>query len=97
MIHCCKKMEYFLTNGSKNGQFSSDDIIYYAPEFDEYGIVVHDSGKSYIKIDYCPWCGQKLPESKKNLWFDELERLGIENPLEEELPEKFKSSEWWEH
>ena len=97
MIHCCKKMEYFLTNGSKNRQFSSDDIICYAPEFDEYGIVVHDSGKSYIKIDYCPWCGQKLPESKKNLWFDELERLGIENPLEEELPEIFKSSVWWEH
>ncbi len=97
MVHCCEKMKYFLSNGSKNGQFSSDDIIYYCPEFDEYGIVVHDSGKSYIKIEYCPWCGQKLPDSKRNLWFDELEKLGIENPLEEDIPEKFKSSEWWEH
>lgn len=26
----------------------------------EYGIPVRDGGASYIKIDYCPWCGVKL-------------------------------------
>jgi hypothetical protein len=26
----------------------------------EYGMPVRDGGKSYIKIEYCPWCGIKL-------------------------------------
>ena len=95
MEYCCEKMRYFLENRDKEGAFDSDDIIYYAPQFDEYGIVIHDSGKSYIKIEYCPWCGKKLPDSKRDLWFDELEKRGIENPLEEEIPEIFKSNEWW--
>ena len=24
-----------------------------------YGLPVHDGGSSYIRINYCPWCGQK--------------------------------------
>lgn len=97
MKYCCKNMEYFLRNNRKEGDFDSDDIIYYAPQYDEYGIVIHDSGKSYIKMIYCPWCGKKLPDSKKDLWFDELEKIGLFNPFEEEVPEKFKSDAWWQH
>lgn len=94
-MYCCKKMNYFLGQCSKDKDFNSDDIIYYEPKFDEYGIVVHDSGNSYIKMEYCPWCGTKLPASKRDLWFEELEKSGIENPLEEELPEEFNSDAWW--
>ena len=90
-------MEYFLRNNRKEGDFDSDDIIYYAPQYDEYGIVIHVYGKSYIKMIYCPWCGKKLPDSKKDLWFDELEKIGLFNPFEEEVPEKFKSDAWWQH
>ncbi|MCC8027697.1 MAG: hypothetical protein LIP16_20625 [Clostridium sp.] len=96
MKYCCEKMLYFLNENKEKGDFDSDDIIYYEPRFDEYGIVIHDLGKSYIKIEYCPWCGKKLPDSKRDLWFDELEKMGKENPLEEELPEEFNSDEWWQ-
>ena len=27
-----------------------------------YGLIVHDGGSSVIRIDFCPWCGSKLPE-----------------------------------
>ena len=95
MKYCCDKMKYFVSQNKNVGDFNSDDIIYYAPQFDEYGIVIHDSGKSYIKMDYCPWCGRKLPDSKRNLWFDELEKLGIDDPLETKIPDDFISGKWW--
>lgn len=52
MEHCCEKMRYFIMNNDKNKVFDSDDIIYYAPNFDEYGVIVHDGGSSYITIQY---------------------------------------------
>lgn len=41
-----------------------DNLIYLSEQFDEYGILVHDGGASYVIIQYCPWCGTNLPESK---------------------------------
>ena len=90
-------MKYFISKKRVKDSFDSDDIIYYAPKFDEYGIVIHDSGESYIKIEYCPWCGKKLPESKRDLWFNELEKLGIDNPLETDIPDDFSSDKWWKN
>jgi hypothetical protein len=26
-----------------------------------YGMIVHDGGSSVIEINFCPWCGSKLP------------------------------------
>jgi hypothetical protein len=66
----------------------------YLPKFDEHGLIVHDGGSSMVTIDYCPWCGTRLPESKRDRWFDELERRGID-PLEGEIPDAFKTDEWW--
>jgi hypothetical protein len=28
-----------------------------------YGLLVHDGGSSVIEIQYCPWCGSKLPST----------------------------------
>ena len=95
MKYCCNKMKYFISKNKDT--FNSDDIIFYVSKFDEYGIIVHDSGRSYIKIKYCPWCGKQLPDSKMDMWFDELEKIGIENPFEEEIPTGFKSDYWWKH
>ena len=43
----------------------SDNLIYHSAESGEYGLVIHDGGSSYARIDYCPWCGAKLPESTR--------------------------------
>jgi hypothetical protein len=42
-----------------------DCLIAYSRKYNEYGIIVHDGGTSYVLILYCPWCGAKLPESKR--------------------------------
>jgi len=71
-----------------------DNLIYYDERFDEYGLIIHDGGTSYLKIGFCPWCGKKLPVSKRDRWFSELDRLGYDSPFEQQIPEQFKTSEW---
>ncbi|KIL45088.1 DUF6980 family protein [Jeotgalibacillus soli] len=72
-----------------------DNLIFYSSKFDEYGIIVHDGGTSFIEISYCPWCGTKLPMSKRDLWFDSLEKLSYDEPFEQDIPEEFKSDKWY--
>ncbi|YCA17088.1 hypothetical protein M1D72_05965 [Vibrio sp. AK197] len=47
-------------------------------------------------INYCPWCGVKLPESKRDLWFDTLEKLGFDDPTEQDIPEEFNTGKWYQ-
>jgi len=72
-----------------------DVLVSYLPKFDEYGLIVHDGGSASISINYCPWCGSRLPESKRDLWFDELEKLGFDDPSEREIPIEFTSDAWY--
>lgn len=72
-----------------------DVLASYSPRFDEYGLIVHDGGSSIITIMYCPWCGQCLPESKCDAWFDALDKLGFDNPFDQEIPVKFNSDAWY--
>jgi hypothetical protein len=62
--------------------------------FREYGLLVHDGGESIIVIEYCPWCGVRLPESLRDEWFDQLEGLGVD-PDCENVPEAFLIDAWW--
>lgn len=71
-----------------------DAILLYNPKFEEYGIPIRDGGRSRSILAYCPWCGTKLPDSKRDAWFDALEAQGID-PWQDEVPEAFKSDAWW--
>lgn len=71
-----------------------DCLIEYFDKFDEYGIIVHDGGSSFLCIQYCPWCGHRLPESKRDRWFEEIRRRGFE-PDSDDLPEQFRSDAWF--
>jgi len=43
------------------GRFDCPDcLIHYAQKTREYGIIIHDGGASFLTIQFCPWCGQKL-------------------------------------
>ncbi|WP_394354718.1 DUF6980 family protein [Aquipseudomonas alcaligenes] len=98
MNHCCGQMKSQVNHRCDlhTGVFECPDhLIKYSDKFNEYGIVIHDGGTSSITIKFCPWCGSRLPESKRDQWFDELEKLGYENPSEQEIPEKYKSGEWY--
>jgi len=47
--------------------------IIYVAKYREFVIRILDGGTSYIVLLFCPWCGNKLPESLRNMWFQELE------------------------
>ena len=88
---CCENMEYYLN-------LIDLDLVHYSEVFDEYGIPCHeDGGHSSVRIKYCPWCGKRLPESKRDEWFDRLEKLGFDDPLfDENIPIEYKTSKWRE-
>lgn len=46
-------------------------------------------------IAFCPWCGSKLPKSKRDLWFRKLEALGFSDPWSRKVPKKFQSEAWF--
>lgn len=96
---CCSdlKTHLFLIEDSKCLETGDkiDKVIHYSSKFNEYGIIMNDE-TSYIMINYCPWCGAKLPNSLRDQWFDELFKLGYKSPMTDlNYPEKFKSASWW--
>ena len=46
-------------------------------------------------MEYCPFCGSSLPSSLRDEWFDTLRAMGFEDPLEQDIPEEYKSDAWW--
>jgi hypothetical protein len=96
--HCCDMMEKQINYKCPehiNAFDCPDILISYTATFDEYGIIIHDGGISVIGINFCPWCGSHLPESKRDRWFEELETLGFTDPFEQDILEKFKTDEWY--
>ena len=98
-MFCCDMMKekVFYTNDSR---LDENRIIFYSKRFDEYMIpILLGDCTSGICITYCPWCGTKLPESKRQRWFDELEKMGIEFSLfdTEQIPPSYLSDDWWKN
>lgn len=61
--------------------------VQYDSRFDEYWVL---AGSARQCLVYCPWCGEKLPPSKREEWFDAVEALGLD-PWQDEMPEEFRS------
>ena len=57
--HCCDMMRYYIDHEAR--------VIYYWARFDEYLVPVHDGGTSGIQMAFCPWCGTRLPISKRGV------------------------------
>lgn len=99
---CCKDMmdNTYCTDHDWDYLGNEDKLVYYSSKFDEYGLPVYDgengSASSYVIIQYCPWCGKKLPKSRRDEWFDCLISMGYE-PMEDfdSIPEKYKTSAWY--
>ncbi|MBU2978787.1 hypothetical protein [Alteromonas sp. C1M14] len=95
--HCCQEMEKSVTLDCDQHPdiYSCPDVLVrYIPKFDEYGIIIHDGGSAASEIKFCPWCGNTLPESKRDAWFDALEELGFDDPSEQNIPAEFNSDAW---
>jgi len=66
-------------------------LVAYDVRFDSYEIAVRRNVSQ--QISFCPWCGERLPASQRERWFDELEALGVD-PMKEPYPEKYKTARW---
>lgn len=87
-VHFCPTMKYALEEASLP--------VTYFGHLREYGIEYRDSGPSIQAIYYCPWCGARLPESLRDVWFERLEALGLE-PGDPNIPAEMLTSQWWEN
>ncbi len=58
----CELLKHYSSEDFEN----VDTPIIYIKKFDEYGIKIWDGGSSSLIISFCPWCGQKLPNSKRD-------------------------------
>ena len=82
---CCEMMSIHL----------KEETIRYFGKFREHGIPVHDGGTSKITITFCPWCGNELPASLRDRWFDVLDEMGTDSCDDENIPEAMKTDAWW--
>lgn len=69
----------------------ADQLVVYNEILDEYGIIVHDGGPSYVLMSHCPWCGTRLPESERDRWYDEIEAKGY---TDETMPAQYLTAAW---
>lgn len=87
--HCCLTMDAGL---SMDGA-----ILYYDKQYREYGVDLGIRGG--MLIDYCMFCGKKLPISVRDEWFEILEKeYGLERPGtgdSKKVPKEFWTDEWW--
>ena len=66
--HCCDEMTRQVNHrcDTHPDPFDCpDSLVHYSARLDEYGLIVHDGGSSSVRVEYCPWCGAKLPGSKR--------------------------------
>ena len=60
---CCDAMRYHTSNHCpvhKSPFDCPDCLLAYDEKSNTYGIIIHDGGHSFVKINYCPWCGSAL-------------------------------------
>lgn len=71
--------------------------VVFIEQYDEYGIPIRDGSNTYWKIENCPWCGTRLPESKRELWYRTLLGMGID-PFDPQakIPPAFQSKRWFQ-
>ena len=96
--HCCETMTAQLTHTCETHADPADcpdALVCYVPKFDEYGLWIHDGGRAFSTIKYCPWCGARLPQSRRDEWFEKLESMGIDDPSEQDVPQQFQSDAWY--
>lgn len=88
--HCCKEMDFFLSEGKVP--------VRYFSQFREYSIQLIDRDV-FQDILFCPWCGRKLPHSLREKWFEHVEELigDFEDVDDSKIPQEFRTSEWWQN
>lgn len=67
MTHCCQGMESAVTSACDMhaDRFDCPDaLLHHSEARGTYGLIVHDGGRSFVEIAYCPFCGAALPAAE---------------------------------
>ena len=77
--HCCAEMSEQANMAFPDAKSpllgSPDKRIYWSPVFNEYGLICQPSAE-VLHIHHCPFCGFQLPVSRRDEWFETLEKGG---------------------
>ncbi len=93
--HCCLDMAYAISYPVETLHQGRNRVLDWEACLDEYLIPISYDGYKATIINYCPFCGSRLPKSKKDLWYKTLYDMGYDDPGEQSLPEEFYSDKWW--
>jgi hypothetical protein len=98
---CCEDMERNALKDA-NDPYAGKNVAY---EVQNRCFFIYDAGSNRYGtcINYCPFCGAKLPTNLiDERWSTILDELGPDylpddegNPPKKELPEEFQTDEWW--
>jgi hypothetical protein len=80
-------------DGMRRAIEDANSPVAYWSEFREFGIELRGQ-EAIDEIEYCPWCGNKLPSSLRDEYLNRLEELKLE-PGDRNLPIQFRSDAWW--
>ncbi|MCP4343986.1 MAG: hypothetical protein GY795_00490 [Desulfobacterales bacterium] len=92
MEHCCNEMVNTLEQDELHFGYNPVRRNYFIDYRKEFG-----EGSAY-RIKYCPWCRAKLPKplgEKRLELLDEIFGDYDEITHADQLPEEFKTDEWW--
>lgn len=64
--------------------------VEYDIRFDAYWV---ETGGLRQDLFFCPWCGDRLPPSQQDRWFDELEAMDLD-PFSDPVPEPYRTGAW---
>ena len=77
--------------------------VNYNLRFREFYINANE-GSSGMILSFCPLSGKVFPSSLREIWFDQIELLGIDDafdqisgfePKGKTIPKEYLSEEWW--
>jgi hypothetical protein len=71
---------------------TGESALEYDPRWREYTIAYLSDG-SVQHIEWCPFCGSRLPPSLGDAWLARRDELGIEPG--DEVPPDMRDDRWW--
>jgi hypothetical protein len=93
--HCCLDMAWFISEPVEWESQGPNPVILWISRWNEYRIEISRHGNSATLIYFCPWCGQRLPPSLSEEWYQTLRAMGYDDPGEQDIPQEFESDAWW--
>ena len=84
-VWCCQQLEVYA---------GFAEPIIYLPQTRSYLLKLTE--ELTCDLNYCPWCGAKLPKDLTNQLMDIIyNQLQLASCNDPRLPGKFKSDQWW--